>query len=61
MPCKWFKVCPLRKLEKQGRISMKWRKEYCLSDKNYKNCKRFQLEKKGIKRPDNMLPNGERI
>jgi hypothetical protein len=61
MTCKWFDVCPLRRLEKEKKISEKWKKEYCLSKSNYKNCKRFQLEEKGIEHSDNLLPNGEVI
>jgi len=59
MPCKWFAVCPLRRFEKQGKITNRWRKEYCESEKNWMNCVRYQLEEKGEPHPDNMLPNGK--
>ena len=60
MTCKWLDICPLRELEKQGKISMEWKKEYCKSKDNWKNCKRYQLEEKGIPH-ENILPNGEKI
>ncbi len=58
MVCKWFKICPLRKLEKEERISNKWRKEYCETEDNWKNCKRYQAEEKGQHHSDNMMPDG---
>ena len=58
MVCKWYHVCPMRELEKKGRISDKWKKEYCLSDTNWRNCKRFQAEERGEPHSDNMLPDG---
>ena len=61
MTCKWYEVCPLRELERQRKISDEWKKEYCKSENNWKNCKRYQLEEKGIYHSDNMLPNGEEI
>ena len=57
--CKWLSICPLRKLEEQGKISNKWKKEYCLSENNWLNCKRYQYEEKGKYHSDNMMPNGE--
>ena len=59
MVCKWFDICPLRRLEEKGKISDKWKKEYCSSEKNWLNCKRYQFEAKGKYHPDNMLPNGK--
>jgi len=61
MVCKWLNICPLRELEAQGKLDIKWKKEYCESENNWKNCKRYQLEEKGIYHPNNMLPNGEKI
>ncbi len=58
MTCKWYNVCPLRKLEKEGKISYRWRKEYCKTEENWKNCKRYQMEEEGIAHPDNMMPDG---
>ena len=58
MTCKWYNVCPLRDLEKEGKISDKWRKKYCLSKNNWQKCKRFQAEEKGEFHSDNMLPDG---
>ena len=59
MVCKWFDICPLRRLEEKGNISNKWKKEYCSSENNWLNCKRYRFEAKGKYHPDNMLPNGE--
>lgn len=60
MTCKWLNLCPLRELEKQKKISNKWKEEYCLSDKKWKTCKRFQMEEKGISH-EGILPNGKKI
>ncbi len=54
--CKWFDVCPLRWLEAQGKITDKWRKQYCES--NFTKCKRYQLEERGIPHSDYLLPDG---
>ena len=59
MPCKWYEICPLRRFEEEGSLSKKWVEEYCKTENNWKNCKRYQLEEKGIEHPDNLLPNGE--
>jgi hypothetical protein len=58
MACKWFKVCPLRRLEKEGKISSNWRLEYCQTEKNWKNCRRFQMAETGKPHTDNMMPDG---
>ena len=59
MSCKWCDICPLRRFEKVGKLGDKWVQEYCKSDDNWENCKRYQLEEQGVFHPDNMLPNGE--
>ena len=61
MACKWYEVCPMRRLEREGKISDKWRKEYCLSDNNWKNCKRFQAEERGEPHSDYLLPDGSML
>ncbi|MBD3248721.1 uracil-DNA glycosylase [Candidatus Woesearchaeota archaeon] len=58
MTCRWIDICPLRKLEQEGQISQRWKKEYCESKNSWRNCKRFRLEGKNIPHPDNMLPDG---
>jgi hypothetical protein len=58
MTCKWYSLCPLRKFEKEGKLDNFWVQNYCKSDNNWKNCKRYQLEENGIAHPDNMLPDG---
>jgi hypothetical protein len=58
MACKWLSICPLRRLEKQGKITDKWRRNYCETDENWKKCKRYQCEEKGDYHPDNMMPDG---
>jgi len=48
----------LREFEKDGVISLKWRKDYCESEKNWKECKRYQMEEDFIPHHDNMMPDG---
>jgi len=45
--------------EEEGKLKDKWKKAYCNSGSNWKKCIRYQMEEKGKKHPDNMLPNGE--
>jgi len=59
MTCKWYGICPLRKFEKQGKLNEKWAERYCKTNDNWKNCKRYQLEEKGIAHEDSMLPDGK--
>ena len=59
MICKWFDICPLRRFEREKKIDSSWAKNYCESSNNWKKCKRYQLEERGIIHPDNMLPNGK--
>jgi len=54
--CKWFPVCPIRKFFEKGTLSKKWIEQYCMGD--YKTCKRYHMEEKGILHPDWMLPDG---
>jgi hypothetical protein len=56
--CKWLSVCPLRRFERQGKLGVRLRDEYCKSESNWKNCKRFQAEERGEPHPDNMMPDG---
>lgn len=58
MTCKWYDVCPLRRLEKEGKISDKWRKEYCETEENWKNCERYKDTEKGKSHSDNLMPDG---
>jgi hypothetical protein len=60
MACKWLDICPLRELEKEGKLSMKWKEQYCQTKNKWKNCKRYQLEAQGV-RHENLLPNGDYI
>jgi len=59
MTCKWYSLCPLRRFEKQGKLDNSWVQNYCNTDSNWKNCRRYQLEEKGQYHPDNMLPDGQ--
>jgi len=61
MACKWYTVCPLRRFEAQGILDDKWTNEYCDSDNNWKNCKRYQMEDRGIPHPDHLLPDGSTL
>ncbi|MBN1502167.1 uracil-DNA glycosylase [Candidatus Woesearchaeota archaeon] len=58
MACKWNNVCPLRRLEQQSKISADYKKEYCESEENWKNCVRFKLEEQGISHKDSLMPDG---
>lgn len=58
MTCKWHAICPLRSLENKGLIGHKWRKEYCETTGNWRECKRYQMEDKGFPHADNMMPDG---
>ncbi len=60
MACKWLNLCPLKELEQQSKISIKWKEEYCQTKNNWKNCKRYQLEEQGIEH-ENILPNRSKI
>jgi len=59
MTCKWFNICPLRRFERKGKLDNIWANEYCKSDDNWKNCRRYQLEEQCVYHPDNVLPDGE--
>jgi len=59
MSCKWCNVCPLRKFERAGKLPDYWRENYCLTENNWKNCKRYQMEEDSQPHPDNMLPDGK--
>jgi hypothetical protein len=54
--CKWYEVCPMKKFSEQGRLDKKWIENYCF--RGGENCKRLEMESKGIFHPDNMLPDG---
>ena len=56
MVCKWLNVCPLRRFEKQGKLNLKWKKQYC--EGNFIKCKRYEMAEKGIPHQDSMLPDG---
>jgi hypothetical protein len=59
MRCRWFSICPLRAKEELGQISQEWRRRYCEGD--FQDCRRYQMEKKGIPHPDTLLPDGSHI
>ncbi|HKL17126.1 MAG TPA: uracil-DNA glycosylase [Patescibacteria group bacterium] len=58
MSCKWKDICPLRDLEKRGKIGNFWKENYCNTKDNWLNCKRYQLEFKNKKHSDNLMPDG---
>jgi len=59
MVCKWYSICPLRRFERQGRLDDIWAQDYCKSESNWKNCRRYRLEEAGLYHPDNMMPDGK--
>lgn len=54
--CKWYYVCPIKVFFEAHKLDKSWIENYCFS--GGKNCKRYELEEKGIYHPDNMLPSG---
>ncbi|RLF25599.1 MAG: uracil-DNA glycosylase [Thermoplasmata archaeon] len=54
--CKWYYVCPMKKFYEEGKLDKKWIEDYCF--RGGENCKRYELEERGIFHPDNMLPDG---
>jgi len=56
MVCKWYDVCPLRRFESQGRLTAEWAERYCR--RNWKDCRRYQLEEQGVSHPDHLMPDG---
>jgi len=60
MTCPWYSVCPLRRWERERRIDRSWAEEFCRTADNWRHCRRYRLEEKGIPH-DNMLPDGNWI
>jgi hypothetical protein len=58
MACKWYRVCPLRRHERESKISRVWAEKYCTSEDGWKKCERYKLEEQATYHPDNMLPDG---
>lgn len=59
MSCPWYAVCPLRRFDRERRIDHSWARDYCRTMENGRNCRRYQLEEKGIPHPDNLLLGGK--
>ena len=55
-PCKWYRLCPMRRFVEQGRLEQAWIELYCTGD--WSRCVRFHQEEQGIAHPDWMLPDG---
>ena len=54
--CKWYNVCPIVRFVDEGKLDKRWVENYCF--RGGKNCKRYEMEEKGVPHPDNMLPDG---
>ncbi len=54
--CKWYPVCPMKRLYDNGILDRKWIELYCKSD--WKSCIRYKMEENGETHPDWMLPDG---
>jgi len=54
--CKWYHVCPMKRLFEEGKLDKKWIDDYCKGD--YYQCVRRKMETEGRYHPDNMLPDG---
>ena len=39
--CKWYPVCPIRRLFEAGKLDKKWIEWYCKGD--WKRCVRYQM------------------
>ena len=50
----------MRSWEREGRIDLSWKEEYCQDESNWKNCLRYQMEEKGIPH-EGVLPDGSRV
>lgn len=55
-PCKWHRVCPMRRHYEAGRLDAHWIELYCHGLWN--TCVRYQKEERGEYHPDWMLPDG---
>ena len=54
--CKWYQMCPMKVFYEGGKLNKKWVELYCKGD--WESCVRYQMEEKGQKHPDWMLPDG---
>ena len=55
--CKWYQICPMKYFTDIGLLNPKWVNQFCKKD--WRSCKRYQMEEIGIYHSDNTLPNGE--
>ena len=55
--CYYYNICPMKIFYEEGKIERFWVENYCF--KGGENCKRKEMEEKGIPHPDNMLPDGK--
>lgn len=55
-PCKWYRVCPMRRHYEKGKLQKKWIELYCQGD--WQVCERYQMEERGEYHSDLMLPDG---
>lgn len=54
--CKWFSMCPLKRLYDEDMLEPKWIELYCKG--LWSTCVRYQIEENGSYHPDWMLPDG---
>jgi hypothetical protein len=57
--CPNCKRCPLFPLFTNKSVMKFWVKTYC--EANYSRCARYQSASKGVRPPDDMLPNGQTL
>lgn len=57
--CRYFDLCPLRRLEKSAEIDEDYRKRFCELD--FEKCVRFKMEGRGIPHPDRLMPDGSML
>jgi DNA polymerase len=54
-PCKWYPLCPMKRLYKRGELDRQWIELFCKGD--WESCFMYQMEEHGEHFPGSRLPN----
>jgi uracil-DNA glycosylase family 4 len=54
-PCKWYPLCPMKRLYKRGELDRQWIELFCKGD--WESCFKYQMEEHGGHYPDSGSPN----
>ncbi len=54
--CKWYRLCPVKRIYDSGLIARHWITHYCYG--NWSQCERFRMEENNRPHSDTMLPDG---